>query len=94
MGILKKLEQAAAKKLMRLFMNAKKYADHAINDIERAERALESAKIKAAEAIQRQHEAAVEAATKAREVADQLDKEVQEAEARAQQFEKMLRQGR
>lgn len=91
MGIFKKIEQAAAKKLMRLFMDAKKYADHAIEDITRAEQALETAKVKAAEAVQRQHEAAVEAANKAKEVADRLAKEVQEAELRAQQFEQMLK---
>jgi hypothetical protein len=86
MGLLRKIEQAAAKKLMRLFMDAKKYADHAVEDIDKAERALEDARNRAAEATQRQHEAAVEAAQKAREVAEQLAVEAMAAEQRAREF--------
>lgn len=86
MGLLRKIEQATAKKLMRLFMDAQKYADHAIEDISKAERALEDARNKAAEATQRQHEAAVEAAQKARDVADQLALEAIAAEQRAREF--------
>ncbi len=94
MGILKKIEEAAAKKLMRLFLDSKKYADHAVSDLEKAEKALESAKIRAAEATQRQHEAAVEAAKKAKEVADNLVVEAKIAEQRAIQYEEILKNSR
>jgi hypothetical protein len=91
MGLLKKLEQAAAKQLLRVFLDAKKFADVAITDISKAEQELEKAKIKAAEAVQRQHETAVEAANKAREVADRLAIEAKEAEERTIQLEQILK---
>ena len=94
MGILKKIEEAAAKKLMRVFLDTKKYADHAIDDLEKAEQALETAKVKAAEATQRQHEAAIEAAQKARQVADELAVEAKIAEHRAIQYEELLKNSR
>lgn len=94
MGLLKNLEQAAAKKLMRLFLDSKKYADTAIDDLAKAEKALDAARIRAAEATQRQHETAVEAANKAKEVAEQLAKEAQEAEVRANQYEQILKNSR
>jgi hypothetical protein len=83
MGLLKNLEQIAAKKLQKLFLDANKYAESAVNDVERAEKALEDAKIKALEATQRAHEAAVEAATKAQKVADDLALEARAAAERA-----------
>ena len=85
MGLLRTIEQAAAKKLMRIFMDAKKYADTAVEDIQRAERELESARNRAAEATQRHHEAAVEAAAKAKEVAEHLALEAMAAEQRARE---------
>ena len=85
MELIKKIEQAAAKKLMRIFMDAKKYADHAIDDVSRAEKELENAKERAAEATRRHHEAAVEAAQKAKEVADKLALEVLVAEQRVKE---------
>ena len=85
MGLLKKIEQAAAKKLMRIFMDAKKYADTAVKDIARAEKELEASRERAAEATRRHHEAAVEAAQKAREVADHLAIEALAAEQRARE---------
>jgi len=86
MELLRKIEQATAKKLMRLFMDAQKYADHAIEDIEKAEKALEDARNRAADATQRQHAAALEAAQKARDVADQLALEAIAAEQRAKEY--------
>jgi phage gp46-like protein len=85
MGLLKNIEQAAAKKLMRIFMDAKKYADTAVDDITRAEKELEAVKARAAEATKRHHEAAVEAAQKAREVAEHLAVEAMAAEQRAKE---------
>jgi hypothetical protein len=90
MGLLKNLEQAAAKKLMRLFLNSQKYADQAVEDLEKAEKALVTAKVKAAEATQRQYEAAVEAAKKASEVAEQLSLDAKIAEHRAKQYQENI----
>lgn len=86
MGILRKIEEAAAKKLMSVFMDAKNYADHAVEDIAKVEKELENAKDRAAEATRRHHEAAVEAAQKAQDVADKLAVEVLAAEQRAREF--------
>lgn len=86
MGILRKIEQTAAKKLMSVFMDAKNYADHAVEDITKVEKELENAKDRAAEATKRHHEAAVEAAKKAKDVADKLAIEVLAAEQRAREF--------
>lgn len=94
MSLIKKLEEAAAKKLMRLFLDSKKYADHAIEDLEKAEKTVETARIKAVEATQRQHEAAVEAAQKAKDVADQLALEARVAEQRVIQYEEKLKYSR
>lgn len=91
MELLKKLEQTAAKKLMRLFLDSKKYADQAVDDLEKAEKALETARVKAAEATQRQHEAARDAAQKAKQVADELALEAKAAEERAIQYEEILK---
>ena len=91
MGLLKRLEQAAAKKLQRLFLDAEKYADNAIDDLSKAERLLQDARIRAVEATQRQHEAAVEAAQKAREVADQLTAAAEAAEQRAAYYENIIK---
>lgn len=91
MDLLKKIEQAAAKKLMRLFLDSKKYADDAIEDLTKAEQALEQARIKAAEATQRQHESAIEAAKKAKNVADKLAQEAQLAEERARYYEQIIK---
>lgn len=86
MGLLRKIEQGVAKKLMRLFLDAQKYADHAIDDLDKAEKSLENARTRAADATQRQYEAAAEAAQKAREVADKLQVEVLAAEQRAKEY--------
>lgn len=91
MGLLRNLEQAAAKKLMRLFLDSKKYADHAVEDLQKAERAVEAARVRAVEATQKQHEVAVEAAQKAKEVADQLALEARIAEERAREYEELLK---
>jgi|OM-RGC.v1.031449192 CRISPR/Cas system-associated protein Cas10 (large subunit of type III CRISPR-Cas system) len=82
MSFLRKLEEAAAKRLKRLFLGAKKYADSAISDLEKAEKELALARKRAAEATEREHTAAVEAAEKAQAVANQLMIEVRAAEER------------
>lgn len=91
MGLLQKLEKNLAKKLQRVFLDATKYADHAIEDLEKAEKALADAKIKAIEATQRQHEAAVEAAHKAQEVASQLALDAKAAEERVAYYENLMK---
>lgn len=83
MGWVRKLEEQAAKKLQKIFLDANKYADSAILDLEQAEKALADAQAKAVEATQRAHESAVEAAQKAQQVADALVIEARAAEERA-----------
>ena len=90
MGILKKIEEAAAKKLMRIFLDTKKYADHAVEDLEKAEKALRDAKIRAAEATESAHIAAVEAAHKAQEASTQLLIEARAAEERKAIYKEIL----
>lgn len=82
MSFIRRIEEAAAKKLKRLFLDAKKYADSTITDLERAEKELVIAKQRAAEATEREHKAAIEAAEKAQAVATQLMIEVKAAEER------------
>lgn len=82
MSFLRKLEEAAAKRLKRLFLGAKKYADSAVADLEKAEKELLLAKKRAAEATEREHQTAIEAAEKAQAVATQLMLEVRAAEER------------
>lgn len=82
MSFIRRIEEAAAKKLKRLFLDAKKYADSAITDLERAEKELAIAKQRAAEATEREHKTAIEAAEKAQAVATQLLIEVKAAEER------------
>lgn len=91
MGLLKKLEQTAARKLQSVFQDAKTYADQAVGEIEKAEKALAEARTRAVDAVQRQHESAVEAAKKAREIADQLEAEAKSAEDRVVYYENILK---
>lgn len=91
MALFKKIEELAAKKLMRLFLDSKKYADNAIDDLNKAEKELEQARIKAAEATQKQHKPAAEAAKKAKMLADELANEAQIAEYRARHYEKIIK---
>lgn len=90
MSFLRKLEEAAAKRLKRLFLGAKKYADSAISDLEKAEKELSDAKRRAAEATEREHEAAVAAAEKAQKVAQELMLEVRAAEERKAIYKEIL----
>lgn len=83
MGLLRKLEEVAAKKLRRIFLDANKCANYAITDVENLESALAKAKLKAAEESRRAHKAAVEAAEKAQKVASELAIEAKAAEERA-----------
>lgn len=82
MNILRQIEESAAKKLKKLFLGAQKYADTAISDLEKAEKSLQEAKVRAAEATEKAHNAAIEAAQKAQEVATQLLIEAKAAEER------------
>lgn len=83
MGFMRRLEEAAAKKLKKLFLGAQKYADTAVEDLTKAEKELQLAKERAAEATDRAHKAAIEAAEKAQTVANQLLLEAKAAEERA-----------
>lgn len=90
MGLMRKLEEATAKKLRRIFLNADKCADYAVADINKLEKALTEAKIKAAEESRRAHQAAIEAAEKAQKVATELKLEVKVAEERAIYYESLI----
>jgi hypothetical protein len=83
MSFVRRVEEAAAKKLKKLFLNAKNYADSTIEEVDRAEKELANAKIRAAEATDLAHKAAVDAAQKAQTVATELLLEVRAAEEAA-----------
>ena len=80
MSFIRKIEEAAASKLKKLFLDAKQYADTAMHELENAEDAVRNAKIKAAAASEKAYYAAAEAAEKAQEVANQLLIEAKAAE--------------
>jgi hypothetical protein len=90
MSFIRKIEELAASKLKKLFLDAQKYADSAVEDLAKAEKALMDAKIRAAEATERAHQAATEAAQKAQEAASQLLIEVKAAEERMLQHKEIL----
>lgn len=90
MNFLRVIEEAAAKKLKKLFLSAQQYADTAIDDLAKAEKALQDAKVRAAEATEKAHHAAIEAAQKAQDVATQLLIEVKAAEERMLQHKEIL----
>lgn len=90
MGIVKKLEEAAAKKLRRIFLDADKCANYAAEDVAKLERSLNEAKIKAAEESRKAYEAAIEAADKAQKVANELALEVKRAEERVIYHESLI----
>lgn len=90
MGLMRKLEEATAKKLRRIFLDANKCADYAATDVTKLEKALAEAKIKAAEESRRAHLAAVEAAEKAQKVANELKLEAKSAEERAFYHESLI----
>jgi hypothetical protein len=80
MSFIRRVEEAAAKKLKRLFLDAKSYANSSVEDVIKAEKALTDAKIRAAEATDIAHKAAIDAAQKAQTVATELLIEVRAAE--------------
>ena len=90
MSFIRRIEEAAAKKLRRIFLDAKKSADYAVSDVAKAEKTLADAKIKAAEETKRAHVAAIEAAQKAQQVATELAIEVRAAEELARHQESLL----
>jgi len=83
MSFIRRVEEAAAKKLKKLFLDAKSYADSAVEDLDKAEKALVNARIRAAEATDQAHKAAIDAAQKAQTVATELLIEVKAAKERA-----------
>lgn len=82
MGFIRKMEEAAAKKLKKVFLDAQKHADEAVDDLARAEEALQTAKARAAEATEEAHHAARDAAQKAQAAATELLVEAKAAEER------------
>lgn len=90
MSFIRKIEESAAKKLKKLFLNSQKYADTAVEDLEKAEKSLQDAKVRAAEATEQAHIAAVEAAKKAQEAATQLMIEARAAEERKAIYKEIL----
>ncbi len=82
MRFIRKLEEAAAKKLRRIFLDSNKRAEYAANDVQRLEKELSSAKTKAVEEARFALEAAVQAAEKAQKVAQELQLEVHACEER------------
>lgn len=82
MRFIRKLEEAAAKKLRRIFLNANKRAEYSVADISRLEKELALAKTKSIEECQSALDAAQQAAEKAQKVAQELMLEVRACEER------------
>jgi len=78
-----KLEKSIAGKLYKAFTDAKSLAEHAGDEVEKAEAALEEAKQKAADLSKAAHEAALAAVAKAQAETAALLEEAKAAEARA-----------
>ncbi len=90
MSFIRKLEEGAAKKLRRIFLDSNKRAEYAANDVERLEKELANAKIKAYNEAKAAHESAVRAAEKAQKVAAELMIEVKACEERLRLHEEIL----
>lgn len=90
MNFIRKLEESAAKKLRRIFLDANKRAEYAANDIDRLEKELATAKIKAHKEAKAAYEAAVQAADKAQKVATELMIEVKACEERLKLQEEIV----
>ncbi len=90
MRFIRKLEEAAAKKLRRIFLDANKRAEYAVADISRLEKELAQAKIKSIEEARSALEAAVQAAEKAQKVAQELQLEVHACEERLRHQEELV----
>lgn len=91
MSFIRKLEEAAAKKLRRVFLAADRRAEYAANDIVRLEKELASAKIKAVEEAKAALESAIRAAEKAQKVAQELMLEVKACEERLRHHEEIVK---
>lgn len=91
MSFIRQIEEAAARRLKKIFLSSEKYAESAIADLEKMEKAVIVARDKVVEATELAHVAAVEAAQKAKEVAAQLDIEVKIAEERMQRYKEMFK---
>jgi len=91
MSFIRKLEEGAAKKLRRIFLDSNKRAEYAANDVNRLEKELANAKIKAYNEAKAAHEAAVQAADKAQKVATELLLEVRACEERLKTQEEILK---
>lgn len=94
MNFLRRLEEAAAKKLKKIFLGAQKYAESTIDDLNRAEKELQRSKERAADATAQAHLAAIEAAEKAQSAANQLMVEVKLAQERAELFANILNESK
>lgn len=94
MSFIRKLEEAAAKKLRRIFLDSNKRAEYASNDVDRLEKELANAKIKAFNEAKTAHEAAIRAAEKAQKVAAELLLEVRACEERLKAQEEILNKGK
>ena len=91
MSFIRKLEEGAAKKLRRIFLDSNKRAEYAANDVDRLEKELANAKIKAYNEAKAAHEAAAQAADKAQKVATELLLEVRACEERLKVQEEILK---
>ncbi len=94
MSFIRKLEEGAAKKLRRIFLDSNKRAEYASNDVDRLEKELANAKIKAFNEAKAAHEAAIRAAEKAQKVAAELLLEVRACEERLKAQEEILNKGK
>ena len=90
MSFIRKLEEGAAKKLRKLFLAADKRAEYAVNDVQRLEKELASAKIKSVEEAKSALESAIRASEKAQKVAQELMLEVKACEERLRTQEEIL----
>lgn len=91
MNFIRKLEETAAKKLRRIFLDSNKRAEYAVNDVDRLEKELSAAKIKAYQEAKHAHEAAIRAAEKAQKVAAEMMLEVRACEERVKTQEEILK---
>jgi hypothetical protein len=91
MSFIRKLEEGAAKKLRRIFLDSNKRAEYAANDVERLEKELANAKIKAYNEAKAAYESAVQAADKAQKVATEMMLEVRACEERLKTQEQILK---
>jgi len=92
-NFIRKLEETAAKKLRRIFLDSNKRAEYAANDVDRLEKELSAAKTKAYQEAKHAHEAAIRAAEKAQKVAAEMMLEVRACEERLKLQEELVNNG-